>query len=264
MISTHYHPLYGISIPEIGWVPTPQYIMRRNRVLSHTNKKPQNKLLEIGCGTGALLHDFREQGFECVGLETSPKAFNVSTEIHADSENVTICNEKQSNWNKAFSCVVALEVLEHIEDDIQALKEWKDWMVPGGKLILSVPAHQKKWNNNDIYAGHFRRYDYKDLTQVLESSGFKIEVIEGYGFPLSNMLLTPRSWYHGRKLKKQQNDTIKELTDNSALDRSLESKLYPIQKSILGTMLMKAALHVQNRFLHTQLSTCFLAVATNP
>ena len=49
------HPVYGISFPERGWVPAPRYLLRRDRVLRLLARLPVGRLLEIGCGSGALL-----------------------------------------------------------------------------------------------------------------------------------------------------------------------------------------------------------------
>ena len=53
----------------------------------------------------------------------------------------------------------AFEVLEHIDDDALALKQWREYLRPSGWLLLSVPAHQDQYGAADELVGHYRRYD---------------------------------------------------------------------------------------------------------
>lgn len=62
--------------------------------------------------------------------------------------------------------VCAFEVLEHIEDDKEALAERVTDVRPGGQLVLSVPAFQERFEPMDRHAGHFRRYSPEELTRA--------------------------------------------------------------------------------------------------
>src|SRR5690606_25250607 len=107
-----------------------------------------------------------------VGLETSPKALEMANKmrrlIPAFPE---IISELRADWNASFDIVLSLDVLEHIERDEVALSQWVSILKPGGKLVLSVPAHQRKWSNGDVWAGHFRRYDKEPIRQLVEKVG---------------------------------------------------------------------------------------------
>ena len=70
-----------------------------------------------------------------------------------------------------FDLVCAFEVLEHIEDDAAAVRQWAARLRPGGWLLLSVPAHQRRYGPADELVGHFRRYDPARLTALLARCG---------------------------------------------------------------------------------------------
>lgn len=74
-------PLFGPVVPEIGWAPPLRYLLRRNRVLKLLAPLPMGTLLEVGCGSGALLHELAKFAHEAVGLETSEPAVRMAKEL---------------------------------------------------------------------------------------------------------------------------------------------------------------------------------------
>jgi SAM-dependent methyltransferase len=92
-----------------------------------------------------------------------------------------------------FDLVCAFEVLEHIDDDITALRAWREHLEPGGRLLLSVPAHRDRFGAADAAVGHHRRYDRVDLERVLEKAGFEVVWVRGYGAGLGHALEAVRN-----------------------------------------------------------------------
>ena len=142
--------------------------------------------MEIGCGVGALLEDFSRMGFVCDAVESSEAAFRFACSLYADNRSVTIHTQLRDDWDGEFDSVMAFEVLEHIKDDGKALARWRRCLKPGGRLIISVPAHQSKWDASDVWAGHFRRYEKSQLKSLLGALGdvlaneLTFDVIEEY------------------------------------------------------------------------------------
>jgi SAM-dependent methyltransferase len=99
-----------------------------------------------------------------------------------------------------FDVVGAFEVLEHIEDDHAALEGWRDWLVPGGLLVLSVPSHGDRFGPWDVAVGHFRRYEREDLSRLLSAAGYEEVVVYSYGFPLGFVL----EWARNRLAPKEE------------------------------------------------------------
>src|SRR5208282_6023140 len=66
-------------------------------------------------------------------------------------------------------------VLEHIEDDAGALRRFREVLVPGGKLILVVPAMQLIYGSMDREVGHFRRYGRRGLAKVVSDAGYRVD-----------------------------------------------------------------------------------------
>ena len=258
--------IYGVSAAEKGWVPSPTYLLRRRRVLKLMSEFPPGRLLEVGCGAGGLLNDLSAIGFKCEAYDSSPSAYELASYINRGDRNVKIFSEAQNGWDEAFDYCVALEVLEHIEDDAAALRRWFGWIKSGGRLLLSVPAHPKRWSDDDVWAGHFRRYEREGLKKLLEQAGFSVDYMESYGFPLSNVVDPVRVCYHSKKLK---HDCISIGVDTtpaagsarSGTERQLESRLYPLLTSWFGRSIMRASFFMQGLFSGTDLGTGYITVA---
>jgi len=260
------HPVFGLSAPEKGWVPAPRYLLRRSRFLKLVTPLPRGSILEIGCGAGALLSDLSQLGFTCCALETSPAAFALATYVNQGSSSVKIYQQARNDWRGTFDIVVALEVLEHIEDDHAALVQWSSWLKPQGCIIISVPAHPRRWNASDVWAGHFRRYERFALQEKLEQVGFRVRHLECYGYPLANIIDPIRAYHHKRLAHQhQQRATLarqrSENTARSGVERSLENKLYPLQASWIGTKMMQMFFFLEEMFANTDLGNGYLALA---
>ncbi len=257
---------FGPSAPEKGWVPAPRYALRRRRVMRMIRAHPRGRLLEIGCGAAALLYDLSALGFECWAVEQSPAAREVAHYINRDVSGVRIYDHILNEWKESFDCVMAFEVLEHIENDRQALEQWAACLKSGGTLLISVPAHPKRWSVSDVWAGHFRRYDRQGFGRLLENAGFSVVLWECYGFPLTNITDPIRAFHHSRLLRKRAQrtnleDLRREGNDLSGVERSLECRLFPLQASWAGRQVMRFFSLLQDLFIHTDLGDGYLVLA---
>lgn len=264
-----WHRYYGPAAMPYGWVPAPTYILRRHRILRLLARHEPGQLLEIGSGAGAMLADLSARGFRCEALETSPAARDLARLVTAGDQPVAIHEEPSAVWRGSFDFILAMEVLEHIADDGAALRQWADWLRPGGRLLLSVPAHPRHWTASDTWAGHVRRYTRDGLRRVLEESGFIVEQHECYGFPLSNVIEPIRARVHARRLRQATADgndgyslEIRDRNSSrSGIERDLEVRLYPLQASWPGTLTMRLFIRLQGLFLRTELGTGYIVVA---
>lgn len=76
--------------------------------------------------------------------------------------------------DELFDLVVAIEVLEHIEHDKKALSEIARTLKPSGNFLFSVPLRMDLYGERDRVVGHWRRYEIKELMDLLSGTGFKI------------------------------------------------------------------------------------------
>src|SRR4051812_11850264 len=88
--------------------------------------------------------------------------------------------------DRVASTVVAFDVLEHLVDDVAAVREMSRVLTPGGRLLVAVPADPRLWSMHDEAVGHVRRYTRESLCVVLEQGVLEIERVRSW-----NVLLRP-------------------------------------------------------------------------
>jgi len=252
----------GPAAPEQGWVPAPRYLLRRALVLDEIDRIAPCDTLEVGPGPGMLLHELHTRGFNCRALEMSDVARGIGSALARETaRDIRFFETPQPDWAHHFGLLMAFEVLEHIEHDLAALRQWRSWLRQDGTLLLSVPSHMKKWNPSDVWAGHFRRYEREQLGDIARSAGFEVEHILCYGFPLANVAEKIRARSYAPEVDESTDKTSQGMHDNSArsgTDRRHVMKWYPLLRSPLGKLAIKSADLAQRPFLHTELGNGYL------
>jgi SAM-dependent methyltransferase len=149
--------------------------------------KADAKILEIGCGTGHNLEMLARFG-SVDGSEVDPAARTLAATRLGKTISDARLPELKGIPNSNYDLIALLDVLEHVEDDRAALISIGERLRPGGHLLITVPAHQWMWSAHDVTNHHFRRYAKLGLRDVLQSSGFKIELLSSFNsllFPLA-------------------------------------------------------------------------------
>lgn len=118
--------------------------------------------------------------FFAVNLQniTRNKVFAVDTgyDIEGKDENGIVCfKEVYSLPDNMISCIVMMDVLEHVEDENVFLQKVLNKLKPGGKIIITVPAMQFLFSGHDVFLNHLRRYNRKDLFSLLNEYDLDIE-----------------------------------------------------------------------------------------
>ncbi len=117
---------------------------------------PDATVLEAGCGWGSNLEALERAGYPTVGLDISPQA--LARLDRPDRRLVQADLSKPVLREERFEVVLALDVLEHLDEETQALDNLLRWTAPGGLLVLSVPARPDLYSRFDEIQGHRRRY----------------------------------------------------------------------------------------------------------
>ena len=169
----------------------------RRRVLSALIKRliplPAGaRILEIGCGTGHNVPMLR--GFGTVdAVELDPDARAIASDrlgmpvIGASLPVLEGVPEGQ------YDLVALLDVIEHVADDAAGMAGVARRLRPGGRVLLTVPAHQWMWSAHDLLNHHHRRYSRRSLEQLVEGAGLKLERI-GYFNSLLFPLAVAQRW----------------------------------------------------------------------
>lgn len=120
------------------------------------------KILDFGCGSGYLVGELQKMGYDAYGSDMFKEAIEYGRS--EGIQNLEIASKDQI-WplGATFDVILALDVIEHIEDDLGAIRGLKEVLNSGGFLVITVPAYQWLWGVQDEVAHHFRRYTLKSL-----------------------------------------------------------------------------------------------------
>ena len=132
---------------------------------------PSPSILDAGCGPGRNLLEFASLG-TAVGVDASEHAVEVCAR-RGLPEVVQSRIERLPFEDGRFDLVLACDVIEHIEDDITALRELRRVTASDGHLIITVPAHRWLWGSHDDRLDHRRRYSRGGLHAAAEAGGWR-------------------------------------------------------------------------------------------
>lgn len=143
-------------------------------IVSKFEKYLGKQILELGSGLGNITLKIKDKGFNILPSDIDRSFLKSLKKIDKKAIYLDALNIKTS---KKFDTIIAVNVLEHLDDDLQSLKNIYNLLIPQGILILLIPAHQFLFGSYDRMVGHYRRYSKKDLSQKLLKTGFRIEKI---------------------------------------------------------------------------------------
>jgi glycosyltransferase involved in cell wall biosynthesis/phospholipid N-methyltransferase len=159
-------------------------------------------VLEIGAGTGNLTRVFLPHRKSYIASDVDPEHMaRLSSRFHhRHNLQVRRCDiTNPSDFAElagTMDTVVCLNVLEHVEDDLQALRNIHSALRPNGRAIILVPHGQEIFGTLDTALGHYRRYSHDALQKRMEEAGFYVEKILNF-----NRVSRPGWYVSGRILK---------------------------------------------------------------
>lgn len=208
------------------WFQAQRFIVL-NFLHSLTFEKKELDILDAGCGTGYLTKELECFG-KVTGVDSHPEAIEFCKE--RGLKNLYVSRVEDLLFDRgSFDLITAFDLLEHLPDDIQGLKELYRVCRSNGGLFLTVPAYKFLWSKHDIALHHYRRYTRRELTEKLEQVGFRVEKITYFNFILFPLITLRRSLTPSRH-KNVQSDLKESWSLTNEILReifSVESYLVP-------------------------------------
>lgn len=139
------------------------------------NHPPRNNepIFDIGGGNGYVSMGLERAGFATALVEPGPRG--AANAKQRGLQTVICATTTGAGFRKSVLEAIGLfDVIEHIDDDLQFLREMRGLLKPGGRLYATVPAYSLLWSGEDEQAGHFRRYTRRSIERVLERAGFSV------------------------------------------------------------------------------------------
>lgn len=186
----HFAPLFAAEDKHFWFRSRNRVIAAATRLLA--NPGSIKDILEHGCGTGFVLTALqrlfpraRVTGADLFeeGLAMARQRF-MGKLVQADLF--------QCGFRSEFDLIGLFDVLEHLDDDSQALRALWEQLRPGGHLLLSVPAHMMLWSDYDVASGHRRRYTRSEIMTRLAEANFQVQFCTEFMVPLFPFVLIRR------------------------------------------------------------------------
>jgi SAM-dependent methyltransferase len=205
----------------------------RRRILKSVIARfaPRNaglRLLEVGCGTGGNLHMLSEFG--------SLDAFELDDEARSIARRKLPIDVKSGMLPDGipyrpgtFDIVVAFDVIEHVERDVESLAKLREQLAPGGRLMMTVPALPWLWSQHDVTHHHFRRYTRNQLDATLRRAGLEPVRISYFNTLLFPAIAAIRLCKKALGLKEDGDDSMPSIFMNGVL-----KKIFGFESNFVG------------------------------
>ncbi|MBY8828982.1 class I SAM-dependent methyltransferase [Hephaestia mangrovi] len=128
------------------------------------------RILEIGCGTGHNLPMLARFG-AVDAIEIDAAAREIASARLGKPIATAPLPQLAGIDRASYDLIAVLDVVEHIEDDVAALEAMAECLKPGGKILITVPAHQWMWSAHDVVNHHHRRYSKATLDAAIRGAG---------------------------------------------------------------------------------------------
>ena len=168
------------------------------------------EVLDVGAGSGIFARQLLDAGV-CNQATCVDPAYEKE---YSDSHNGKIINFKRVTDRTTQDLILMMDVLEHVDDDLELLSLYTNTMPQEGYVLITVPAFQFLWSGHDVFLEHRRRYTLGQLERVILRAGLKI-IKSRYFFVTLLPLVATMRWYDRMQL-----------ASNNAVPRS-DLKVYP-------------------------------------
>jgi SAM-dependent methyltransferase len=140
------------------------------RVVEDLRLPARARILDAGCGSGRNMVELARHG-TVTGVELADASVALARARGAGEVIAGSVLEMPFEAD-SFDLAASLDVIEHLEDDLAALRELRRVVAPGGSLLVTVPAYQWLWSGHDEINHHFRRYTRRSLQRAGEEAGW--------------------------------------------------------------------------------------------
>ncbi|MEM3101549.1 MAG: class I SAM-dependent methyltransferase [Candidatus Nitrosotenuis sp.] len=195
------------------YAPNNFWYRYRNKLIEYYLKRytKTNDFLDIGCGNGIVIKHLRKNN----DLRISGCDINLKALYYARRRNNKIYlfqyDLLKDTLERSYDTIGCFDVLEHINDDVKAIKSLYDLVRPDGYLLLTVPIDMKLWGMNDVVNEHKRRYNEERILRLVKDAGFQIVAWNRFTFLLYPILRIVRY------LQKEKTDILIDELDEVSL-----------------------------------------------
>lgn len=192
-------------------------------------QKKDHSFLEIGCGTGIVLLLLEKLGFSVTGLDIHREGLQLARK--RTCARLLCADIYKLKEEKKYENIGLFDVIEHVDNDALFLTTCRNMLIDGGRVVITAPADMRLWSRMDEASGHKRRYTKRDLINLLQKSGFKVEYSSYFNF----LLYIPQFLF--RRFSDEQ---MKKATQHHLLVEELKLPPFPVNFLLKWLLLIEA------------------------
>jgi len=149
----------------------------------HLGYANRQKVLDIGCGDGYVLGNIMNSIGFTIGIGFDPELdTDLMHQVMESNPGYILVNQKSFLDGMRFDLVLLLDVLEHVDDDLDLLSNIvSDLAAPSGHLLITVPAFSSLFSPHDVFLNHRRRYNLENLINIIDNCDLSV-IRKGYFF----------------------------------------------------------------------------------
>ena len=187
-------------------------------------------LMEIGCGTGFVLSGIQQSlpQLALCGSEIFSAGLSFAAQRLPGVELFQM-DARRIPFREEFDVVGAFDVLEHIKEDDEVLRQMYQATRSGGGILITVPHHPSLWSASDDFARHARRYTTRELSDKVRNAGFEVLRITAFVSFLLPLLAMSRL---KNRFSSKPFDPTSEFNINSSINTALE-KILDAERSLI-------------------------------
>jgi 2-polyprenyl-3-methyl-5-hydroxy-6-metoxy-1,4-benzoquinol methylase len=186
------------------------------------------RLIDYGCGTGFDLEHLAEFG-DVVGADLDTPELRAHWK--AGGRTLIDLSKDSSEHAGRFDVLTALDVLEHLPDDVEGLRSMARLVRDGGRIVLTVPAYRWLWSGEDEVSRHVRRYTKSSLLEVVQAAGLDVLYVSHFNLTIlpamAAVIAVKKIFFPGHKDKSN-------LSSMPAAVNELLYRLTSIEARIVG------------------------------
>jgi SAM-dependent methyltransferase len=156
----------------------------------------EGKILDIGAGLGYYAEKLKTRGYNVICMEPGERHCK-----YIEAIGLPVVRSMDEIEDESLDFIYSINVLEHIEDDDEALKLWAKKLKPGGGVFIWVPAFTILYSFFDRLIGHFRRYRKAPLVNKMKTAGFTVNKAK-YSDSMGFFVALLYKWIKGNKKRK--------------------------------------------------------------
>ena len=205
------------------------YYVSKGRALRSMLGDTQHKaILDVGAGSGIFSRQLLDAGIGNTATCVDPAYSREHEELHNGHQISFV----RSTGEATQDLVLLMDVLEHVEDDVELLRHYTESMPRDGLVAITVPAFQFLWSGHDVFLEHYRRYTKSMLKQVVADAGLEVvrsRYFFGMLFPAVAAARLANAW----RLRHQAVQPKSSLRRHSNFTNSVLTRIHDIERVLL-------------------------------